>query len=165
MICSPKSVIISLNQHVEHTYFSLSCEAIPRQINYLIDEKDFLAKNATTVISLLDHFFVTHGLGEKHAQLTADNCVAQNKNNALLQYLMYRVLMGFHDRIDFSFMVVGYTKFAPDGYFGLIKKKYRRSKVYTYAQLADLIDLSTDNQHNRCQRYYLASRTVRCPDW
>ncbi len=62
--------------------------------------------------------------------------------------------MGFHDRIDFSFMVVGHTKFAPDGYFGLIKKKYRRSKVYTYHQLADIIDLSTDNSHNVCQRYY-----------
>lgn len=134
--------------------FGVCCEAIPRQINYLIDEGDFLEKNANTVISLLDHFFATYGLGEKHAQLTADNCAAQNKNNALLQYLMYRVLMGYHDQIDFSFMVVEHTKFAPDGYFGLIKKKYRHSNVYTYNQMADIIDCSTNNRQNICQRYY-----------
>jgi len=134
--------------------FGVCCEAIPRQINYLIDEKDFLEKNAATVISLLDQIEATHGLGEKHAQLTADKGKAQNKNNALLQYLMYRVLIGFHDRIDFSFMVVGHTKFAPDGYFGLISSQYRRAKVYTYGQMADIIDLSTYNHHNICQRYY-----------
>jgi hypothetical protein len=134
--------------------FGVCCEAISRQVNYLIDEGNFIEKNAATVISLLDHFFATYGLGEKHVQLTADNCVAQNKNNALLQYLMYRVLMGLHDRIDFSFMIVGHTKFAPDGYFGLISSQYRRSKVYTYNQMADIIDCSTNNKHNISQRYY-----------
>ena len=79
--------------HQTHLFF-VNCEAIPRPINYLIDFGPFLEKNANTVISLLDHFLATYGLGEKHAQLTADNCVALHGNNALLQYLMYRVLMG-----------------------------------------------------------------------
>jgi hypothetical protein len=134
--------------------FGVCCEAIPQQINYLIDEGDFLEKNAATVISLLDHFFSTHGLGEKHAQLTADNSVALHPNNALIQYLMYRVLIGLHEHIDFSFMVVGHTKFSPDGYFGLISSQYRRSKIYTYNQIANVIDCSTNNGHNICQRYY-----------
>jgi hypothetical protein len=73
--------------------FGICCEGIPRQVNYLIDEADFLEKNANTVISLLDHFFAQHGLGEKVVYLTADNCVGQNKNNALIQYLIYRVLV------------------------------------------------------------------------
>lgn len=133
--------------------FGVCSEGIPKQINYLIDEADFTEKNANTVITLLDHFFTTHSVGEKHAFLTADNCVAQNKNNAVLQYLMYRILMGLHDKIDLSFMLVGHTKFAPDGYFGLIKYRYRRSNVYTYDQLADLIDKSTENGHNICQHY------------
>jgi len=137
--------------------FGICCEGIPRQVNYLIDEADFLDKNANTVISLLDHFFTNHGLGEKHAYLTADNCVGQNKNNAILQYLLYRTLVGLHDKIRLSFMIVGHTKFAPDGYFGLIKHRYRRSSVYTYDQLADLIDRSTENGHNICQRYQNAS--------
>lgn len=131
----------------------MCCEGIPKQINYLIDEADFIEKNANTVISLIDHYFEKHGMGEKHAYLTADNSGAQNKNNAVLHYLMYRILMGLHDQIDLSFMVVGHTKFAPDGYFGLIKYRYRRSNVYTYDQLADLIEESSENGHNICQRY------------
>ena len=109
--------------------FGVCTEGIPRQVNYLIDEADFLEKNSNVVISLLDHFFENYSLGEVHAYLTADNCVAQNKNNALLHYLLYRILVGLHDRITLSFMLVGHTKFAPDGYFGLIKYRYRRSSV------------------------------------
>lgn len=84
--------------------FGVCCEGIPKQINYLIDEADFLEKNANTVISLLDHFFSSYGLGEKHALLTADNCVGQNKNNAVLHYLIYRTLIGLHEKLNFSFM-------------------------------------------------------------
>jgi hypothetical protein len=131
--------------------FGVCCEGIPKQINYLIDEADFLEKNANTVISLLDHFFSSYGLGEKHALLTADNCVGQNKNNAVLHYLIYRTLIGLHEKINFSFMVVGHTKFGPDGYFGMIKYRYRRSCIYTYDQLAGVIEKSS--KHNICQRY------------
>ena len=133
--------------------FGVCCEGIPRQVNYLIDEADFLEKNANTVISLLDHFFSHHGLGEKVVYLTADNCVGQNKNNALMQYLVYRVLAGLHTEIELSFLVVGHTKFSPDGYFGLIKRCYRRSQVYTYEQLSNTIEMSSKNGHNICQRY------------
>jgi len=133
--------------------FGICCEAIPRQVNYLIDEADFPGKGADTVISLLDHFFDNYGLGEEHVLLTADNCVGQNKNNAVIQYLMYRVITGKHKSITLSFMLVGHTKFSPDGYFGLIKKRYRRSKVYTYDHLVDVINSSTTGGFNTCQRY------------
>lgn len=132
--------------------FGICCEGIPRQYNYLIDEELSLEKNANMVISLLDHFFTNHSLGEKWVHLTADNCVGQNKNNALIQYLMYRVLIGLHDKIGLSFLVVGHTKFSPDAYFGLIKRCYRRSQVYTYEQLAHLIESSSKNGHNVCIR-------------
>ena len=147
--------------------FGVCCEGIPCQVNYLIDEADFLDKSANTVISLLDHYFAHHGLGETHALLTADNCVGQNKNNAVLHYLLFRTLMGLHDKIDLSFMMVGHTKFAPDGYFGLIKHRYRRSSVYTYEQLADVIERSTENGHNICQRYRDAQGEHLIPyrDW
>jgi hypothetical protein len=131
--------------------FGICCEGIPRQTNYLIDEEDFPEKDANTVISLLDHFFTYHGLGEKHAYLTADNCVGQNKNNAILHYLLYRVLAGLHDNIELSFMIVGHTKFSPDGYFGLIRKYYRRSNIYTYEDLVQTILNSSANGHNICQ--------------
>jgi hypothetical protein len=133
--------------------FGVCCEAIPRQINYLIDEADFYDKGSNTVISLLDHFFEAHGFGEKHAYLTADNCVGQNKNNAVLHYLIYRTLVGLHNNIDLSFMLVGHTKFGPDGNYGIIKYRYRRSKIYTYDQLAETIEKSSKNGINICQRY------------
>ncbi|KHD04931.1 hypothetical protein PN36_33745 [Candidatus Thiomargarita nelsonii] len=130
--------------------FGICSEGIPRQYNYLIDEEHSFEKNANTVISLLDHFFTNHSLGEKWVHLTADNCVGQNKNNALIQYLMYRVLVGLHDKIGLSFLVVGHTKFSPDAYFGLIKRYYRRTQVYTYEQLVHLIESSSKNGHNVC---------------
>ncbi len=146
--------------------FGVCSEGIPRQYNYLIDEEHFLEKNANTVISLLDHFFTNYGLGEKWVHLTADNCVGQNKNNALLQYLMYRVLTGLHDKIELSFLIVGHTKFSPDGYFGLIKRHYRRSQVYTYDQLSDIVESSSKNGHNVCVR---VSKSIPSPifyrDW
>lgn len=131
--------------------FGVCGEGISRQTNYLIDEADFPEKDANTVISILDHFFTPHGLGEKYACLTADNCVGQNKNNAVLHYLIYRVLAGLHDSIELSFLIVGHTKFAPDGYFGLIRRCYRRSNIYTYEDLVQAVLNSSENGHNTCQ--------------
>lgn len=133
--------------------FGVCCEAIPRQVNYLIDEADFIGKNSDTVVSLIDHFFSTYGLGETHVYLTADNCVAQNKNNAVLHYLLYRTMIGLHKRINLSFMLVGHTKFIPDAYFGLIKLIYRRSKIYTYRQMVNVINSSTVGRYNICQTF------------
>ena len=64
--------------------FGVCCEAIPRQINYLIDEAVDVGKGANTVVSLLHHFFETHSLGEEHVHLHADNCAGQNKNNTMM---------------------------------------------------------------------------------
>ncbi|HAI68453.1 MAG TPA: hypothetical protein DCM38_03335 [Gammaproteobacteria bacterium] len=124
----------------------------------MIDEADFPEKNANVVISILDHFFAHHGLGEKYACLTADK--GQNKNNAVLHYLIYRILAGLHDNIELSFMIVGHTKFAPDGYFGLIRKRYQQSNIYTYEDLVPTILNSSENGHNTCQptRDYGTSR-------
>lgn len=133
--------------------FGICCEGNLGQMNYLIDEGDFTEKNANTVISLLDHFFLNYGLGETSAYLTTDNCVGQNKNNALIQYLMYRVLSNLHSEIEMSFLVVGHTKFSPDSHFGLIKQRYRKSMIYTYEQLARVIEESAEGDYNRCQRY------------
>lgn len=130
--------------------FGVCCEGSFRQTNYLIDESDFLSKNANTVISLLDHFFSNYGLGERSAYFTADNCVGQNKNNALIQYLMYRICSGLHDKIELSFLAVGHTKFSPDSHFGLIRQRYRKSGIYTYEQLANVIEESTGNGYNIC---------------
>ena len=99
----------------------LTCEVIPRQVNFLADEAGDCGKGSNTVISLLHYYFENHGLGEKEVFLHVDNCTGQNKNNAMLQYLAWRVMTGRHTQITLSFLVVGHTIFAPDCCFGLFK--------------------------------------------
>ena len=42
--------------------FGVCCEAIPRQVNFVIDEASDTGKGANTVVSMLDFFFSHHGL-------------------------------------------------------------------------------------------------------
>ena len=51
------------------------------QKNVLIDEADLIGEGANVVIN-----FPTKLFGECQGQF-ADNCIGQNKNNALMQYL------------------------------------------------------------------------------
>ena len=102
--------------------FGVCCEAIRRQVNYLIDEASDTGKGSNSIISLLHHFFKFHGLGEREVHLHADNCIGQNKNNMMLQYLLWRTVVGLHDKITLSFLIVGHTKFSPDWCFGLLKQ-------------------------------------------
>ena len=79
--------------------FGVWCESIPRQVNFLTDETADGGKGANAVISRLHFFFEHYGLGENEAYLHADNCVGQNKNNAVMQYMMWRIMTGRHKRI------------------------------------------------------------------
>ena len=103
--------------------FGVCCEGLPRQIIYLTDEAIDCGKGAKATISMLHHFFEVHGLGEKKVHFHADNCGGQNKNSAMVGYLLWRVLTGLHENITLSFMITGHTKFSPDWCFGLMKKK------------------------------------------
>ena len=120
--------------------FGGCCEAIPRQINYLIDEASDTGKGANTIVSLLHHFLEHHGLEESDLHLHADNCVGQNKNNTMLHYLMWRVMVGLHRLITLSFLIVGHTKFAPDWCFGLLKQLFRRTKVSSLRDLENVVN-------------------------
>ena len=93
------------------------------QINYLIDEAENVGKGADATISLLHHFLATHGLQEEDVNLHADNCVGQNKNNANIHYLLWLVMTGRHKNASLSFMLVGHTKFGPDRFFALFKRR------------------------------------------
>lgn len=109
------------------------------QVNYLIDEADDPGKGANATVSMLHHFLQNHGVGASHSKLHADNCVAQNNNNILMQYLMWRTMIGKFELVQISFMIVGHTKFAPDRFFGLIKKKYRYTFVSTLGEMQDVV--------------------------
>ena len=127
--------------------FGVNCEALLRQINYLIDESVCIGKGADCVISLLHHFFENFGIGEKHLHLHADNCSGQNKNSAMLHYLLWRVMTGRHSSARLSFLITGHTKFAPDGGFGLVKRLYRRTEVNSLAELSSCVTSSSKMNH------------------
>ena len=122
--------------------FGVCCEAIPRQVNFVIDEASDTGKGANTVVSLLDFFFGHYGLGETTASLHTDNCSGQNKNNTMVQYLMWRVLTGLHQSIHLHFMITGHTKFSPDACFGLVKRKFRQADVSSLDDLARVVEES-----------------------
>ena len=59
-----------------------------------------------------------------------------------MQYLMWRCTVGLHKEIQISFLVVGYTKFAPDWCFGLLKRKFCREKVGCLADILRVTNAS-----------------------
>jgi len=77
---------------------------------------------------------------EETVHLHADNCGGQNKNAIMVQYLLWRVMTGQHKQITLSFMIPGHTKFSPDWCFGLLKKKYRRTKVGGLTDLVGVVN-------------------------
>ncbi|GFO49975.1 hypothetical protein PoB_007648000 [Plakobranchus ocellatus] len=123
--------------------FRIHCKALSKQFNFLIDEGVCVGKGADGIISLLHFFFEKYGLGEASVHLHADNCSGQNKNSAVLHYLLWRVLTGHHKAATLSLLITGYTKFASDGVFGLIKRRYRKTPVNCLAGLADIVTSSS----------------------
>ena len=122
--------------------FGVCCEAIPRQVNFLIDESVLTGKGANSTISYVHYLFEKHGLGEKNAQLHADNCGSQNKNSAFLWYYMWRVISGLHVEIHYHFLLAGHTKFAPDWCFGLLKQRTRRTFISSLFDIGTCVEES-----------------------
>ena len=115
-----------------------------RQHHYLYTEAQCIGPDNTkshgpnNVISLLYHYLES----QNHARTLhfhCDNCVGQNKYKSLMAYMALRILTAKEDEITVSFMVVGHTRCAVDGGFGLAKKKFRASDTDTYTQLAKLV--------------------------
>ena len=147
--------------------FGVSCEPTSSQVNYLIDESDEVGKGANATISLVHHYLQTHGLNEKRLQLHADNCVRQNKNNMVIQYLAWRVIAGLSETVEISFMLVGHTKFSPDRFFGLFERLYSRSLVDTMTDIVRVVEESSTSGKNKAQLTISASGTrhVHWIDW
>ena len=147
--------------------FGVCCEALPQQVNYLIDEGMCTSKGSNAVISYLHHFFGTWGLGEKALHLHCDNCSGQNKNKFMLWYLCWRVICKLHQSVSLNFMISGHTKFAPDWCFGLLKQRYRRSEVSTLADIASVVNSSTVVGLNRAEIVGTENGQVNIPtfDW
>jgi len=60
-----------------------------------------------------------------------------------MYYLMWRVLTGLHEEVKISFLPVGHTKFAPDWCFGLLKQRFRRTKIGDLDDIANCVSISS----------------------
>lgn len=147
--------------------FGIHDERNEEQVNYLIDEGDSIGKGPNAVISLLHHYIESRPRVNTLV-LFADNCVGQNKNNAMIQYLQWRTRTGRNARIFYNFLAVGHTKFAPDRGFSIVKKEYRRSYVDNMDDIGESIQRSSPNNLNSSvQTYYVQTKTrnVYWRDW
>ena len=122
--------------------FGVRCEAIPWQVNFLINESIQYGKGVNTVISLIHYFFDNYGTGGKHIHLHTDNCSGQNKNTYFLWYLMWRCLTGRHVPATLSFLLADNTKSSPDWAFGLLKRTFRVSGVNCLADISQVVSSS-----------------------
>ena len=113
------------------------------KVTYLIDEAMDTGKGANGVISYVHHYLDNYGLNATRIHLNADNCSGQNKNNALMQYLAWRVLTQENLSIKIFFLPVGRTKFAPDSCFGLFKQRFRRTSVGSLEDIAAVMNDSS----------------------
>jgi len=100
-------------------------------------------KGANCLASMLHHYLEHYSRGKTHLVVHADNCVGQNKNNIMMDYLARRVAVGLHNKITMLFLSVGHTKFAPDAGFGILKAKFWRIEVSSVPELAKCIEDST----------------------
>ena len=123
--------------------FGVACEALPKQVTFLLDESVQTGKGANCVISLFHFYLDNYGLGETDMHLHADNCSGQNKNSYVMWYMLWRVLTGRHNSITMSFLLAGHTKFSCDWCFGLFKRTFRRTKVDCLNDIADTVSNSS----------------------
>ena len=70
--------------------FGVHDERTNVQVNYLIDEEDSVGKGANVVVSMLHNYLETRN--SEVLILFANNCIGQNKNNSMIQYLQLSLI-------------------------------------------------------------------------
>ena len=75
--------------------FGVCCAALPQQVNFLINEAFDTGKGANAVISMLHYYLENHGLNATVLHFNADNCTGQNKNNAMIQVNLVKIVYTF----------------------------------------------------------------------
>ena len=83
----------------------------------------------------------------------------------MLQYLLWRTLVGLHSKITLSFLIVGHTKFSPDWCFGLLKQRFRRTNVGCLDDIAAVVDSSARVNVPQLVGTQEGDINVQCYDW
>ena len=130
--------------------FGIQNEASGEQINYVLDENELLDKGINGTLGLVFDAIKKFNKGEKHLKLTCDNAVGQNKNNVTLWLCLYLVIMGNYESVELSTMIAGHTKFKVDGNFGMIKKRYRKSTIFSKKDFVRVVEESSSLNKAQC---------------
>ena len=127
-------------QKVSHDIFGIVDHSNDNSVVYLFDER-IGPKNTDHTLSFLTHFW--NQLHHQHPwihrlAIFLDNATSTNKNKYLFSWAMEMVSSGEIDHVHISFMVAGYTKFAPDRLFSVTGSAYKREDVFTIHELKAL---------------------------
>lgn len=141
-----------LTAHKVHL-FGIQNEASGEQVNYVIDESELLNKGINGTLGLVFNGIKKLNKGERHLKLTCDNAVGQNKNNTTLWLCLYLIICGYYENIELSTMIAGHTKFKVDGNFGMIKRRYRKSTIYSKEDFVKVVEKSSPQNLNKVQCY------------
>ena len=82
-----------------------------------------------------------------------------------MYYLMWRVLTGQHQQITLSFLPVGHTKFFPDAGFGMLKRKFKHTKVGCLDDIASVVENSAAMNHAQLVGNQQGNVIVPSYDW
>lgn len=106
-------------------------------------------KGANSIVRMLRYYLEYHSHGEENIHLPADCYTGQNKNNTMASYIAWLVATGHSKYFELSFMIPGHTKFSPYRFFGLIKRKYRRTDVSSLAEIVEIVEQSMQSGQNK----------------
>jgi hypothetical protein len=128
------------------------CNERERRSNIYLYGEDQVAdgQGVNSVISMLHHYVMEkyrmRGNVPFKLHIHADNCCGQSKNNYMLAYLTWLMMVGYLTSWEMSFLIAGHTKFYPDQIFGIIKSNYKRSDACDDMEdFADIIKKCTKN--------------------
>ena len=74
-------------------------------------------------------------------------------------------MAGLNEEVTISFLLVGHTKFAPDQGFGLFKRVFKRTRVGTIYDIADVVRQSAVLNHPQLIGDYDGNTFVKFYDW
>jgi hypothetical protein len=63
------------------------------------------------------------------------------------------VIKGYYETIEQNFMMKGHNKSQVDGNFGMIKRRYKKSTVYSIEQFTEVVRKSSPTGYNKVQCY------------
>lgn len=124
-------------------------ETCKRQCNYIIPEAVTFSKTQTpnSIVSYLHHYLKVFTFGETELYLHGGDCMVQNKNNLVMQYLAWRVARKLNKKITISFLPANHTKFGPDYAFGFFKMKFRQSVISCLDDVVNVVNDSTPDSN------------------